>query len=109
FADASRLQFRPVNALIFWVTQRLLQTTGVRRVSYGLESLAPHPALEEFKAGMGFRAEPIGRKILLNPLAKPLVSVGAVCLARRIGDQFKGISFLENYLAFAEGHRRFLI
>jgi hypothetical protein len=108
FADASRLQFRPMNALIFWVTQRLLQTPGVRRVSYGLESLTPHPALEEFKAGMGFRSVPIGRRILLNPLARPLVSGYAVSVMRRVEERFQGIPFLQSYLAFAEGHRRFL-
>lgn len=109
FADSSRLHLRPMNALIFWVTQHLLQTPRVRRVSYGLESLVAHPALEEFKAGMGFKGVPIGRRILLNPLARPLVSGHAVSLIRRIEHRFKGVPFLASYLAFAEGHRRFLI
>ena len=108
FASTPYLQFRPMNALIFWVTQRLMQTPGVRRVSYGLESLTAQPALEEFKAGMGFQALPIGRRILLNPLARPLVSGQAVSFMRRVEGRFKGIPYLESYLAFAEGHRRFL-
>src|SRR5271156_1193582 len=44
FAETSSLQFRPMNALIFWVTRQLLHTPGVRRVSYGLESLVSQPA-----------------------------------------------------------------
>jgi len=108
FASTAYLQFRPMNALIFWVTQKLMQIPGIRRVSYGLESLTAHPALEEFKAGMGFKALPIGRRILLNPLARPLVSGHAVSLMRKVEERFKGIPYLESYLAFAEGHRRFL-
>jgi hypothetical protein len=108
FASTAYLQFRPMNALIFWVTQQLLQMPGVNRVSYGLESLTPQPALEEFKAGMGFQGLPIGRRILLNPLARPLVSGRAVSFMRRMEDRFKGIPYLESYLAFAEGHHRFL-
>jgi len=109
FASSVYLPFRPMNALIFWVTQRMLQTAGVRRVSYGLESLTAQPALEEFKAGMGFQGVPLGRRILLNPLARPLVSGQAVSLLRRLEEHFKGIPYLETYLAFAEGHRRFLV
>jgi len=108
FASTGYLQLRPMNALIFWVTQRLLQTPGVRRVSYGLESLTAQPALEEFKAGMGFQGLPIGRRILLSPLARPLVSGQAVSFMKRLESRFKGIAFLDGYLAFAEGHRRFL-
>jgi hypothetical protein len=108
FASTTYLQFRPMNALIFSVTQRLMQTPGVRRVSYGLEALTAHPALEEFKAGMGFQGLPIGRRILLNPLARPLVSRQTVSFMKRVEGHFKGIPYLESYLAFAEGHRRFL-
>ena len=108
FASTTYLQFRPMNALIFCVTQRLMQTPGVRRVSYGLESLTAQPALEEFKAGMGFQGLPIGRRILLSPLARPLVSGQAVSFMRQVEGRFKGIPYLDSYLAFAEGHRRFL-
>jgi hypothetical protein len=109
FASTTYLQFRPMNALIFCVTQRLMQTPGVRRVSYGLESLTAQPALEEFKAGMGFQGLPIGRRILLSPLARPLVSGQAVSFMRQVEGRFKGIPYLDSYLAFAEGHRKFLV
>jgi len=109
FAHSASLAFRPMNALIFSVTKQLLQTPGIRRVSYGLESLVAQPALEEFKAGMGFQGAPIGRRIQLNPLARPLLSSQVVGLIRRLEGRFKGIPLLENYLAFAEGHRKFLV
>lgn len=109
FASTSHLQFRPMNALIFWVTQRLLQESGVRRVSYGLESLVAQPALEEFKSGMGFKAVPIGRRILLNPLVQPLVSRQAAALIRRIKERVNGMPFVENYLTFVEGYRRYVV
>jgi hypothetical protein len=109
FAETTRLQFRPMNALIFWVTRQMLRSGGVRRVSYGLESLVSQPALEEFKTGMGFKAVPIGRRILLNPVARPLVSGRAANLARRIKQRVHGISFLESYLSFVEGYRRYVV
>lgn len=109
FAKSSHLRFRPMNALIFWVSQQLLCTRGVRRVSYGLESLVSQPALEEFKSGMGFKSMPIGRRILLNPLARPLVSGQAATLARRIKQHSSGFPFLENYLNFVEGYRRYVV
>jgi|SRR5271165_562581 len=109
FAESASLQFRPMNALIFSVTQVLLRRPGVRRISYGLEALASQPALEEFKAGMGFRGVPIGRRIMLNPLARPLVSGQMVTLIRQIKQHVKGTSFLEDYLNFADGYRRYVI
>ena len=109
FADACRLQFRPMNALIFCVTQRLLQSPGVRRVSYGLESLVAQPALEEFKSGMGFKAVSIGRRIMLSPLARPLISLRAAALIRRIKQHIHGISYIESYLSFVEGYRKYVV
>lgn len=109
FADPARLQFRPMNALIFWVTQRLLQDPTVRRVSYGLESLVSHPALEEFKTGMGFKALPIGRRILINPLARPLVSSYAAALIHWVKQHATRVPYIENYLMFVEGYRRYVV
>ena len=109
FAETSALPYRPMNALIFVVTQRLLQDPRVRRVSYGLESLNAQPALEEFKSGMGFKGVPIGRRILLSPLARPLVSVQAAALARRIQQHMDGAPFLESYLNFVDGYRRYVV
>ena len=106
FAKASHLQFRPMNALIFTVTQHFLQVEKVLRVSYGLESLASQPALEKFKSGMGYRSVPIGRKILLNPLARPLVSDHVANLISVVNKSLRGIEFLESYLAFVDGYRR---
>ena len=109
FADASYLQLRPMNALMFWVTQRLLQDPGVRYVSYGLEALVPQPPLEEFKAGMGFKAVSIGRRILINPLARPLVSRQVADLIRRVKQHLSGVPYIENYLTFVEGYSRYVV
>ena len=109
FAATSRLQLRPMNALIFWVTQHVLRNPGVRCLSYGLESIVPQPALEEFKSGMGFKAVPIGRRILLNPLARPFVSGHAATLVRKIKQHVTGVPFLENYLTFVDGYRRYVV
>ncbi len=106
FAETSSLHYRPMNALIFCVTQILLKLPGVRRVCYGLESLSSQPALEKFKTAMGFTAVPLRRKILLNPLAQPLVSDYAANLIRGIHKRVNRMPFLEAYLSFLEGYRR---
>lgn len=109
FAAVSRLPLRPMNALIFSVTQHVLRRPSIRRISYGLESLVAMPALEEFKAGMGYRAVPIGRRIILNPLARPLVSTQATAIARGIQRHVANGAFLEKYLMFVEGYRRYVV
>lgn len=109
FAHSSHLQLRPMNALIFWVTRELLHSGSVRRVSYGLESLVSQPALEEFKIGMGFKSMPLGRRILLNPVARPLVSRQAANLARWINRHKEGFPLLENYLTFVDGYGRYVV
>lgn len=106
FAKTSHLQLRPMNALIYCVTQRLLQDSRVRCVSYGLESLLSQPDLDKFKSGMGFQAVPVGRKILLNPLARPLASTYASDVVRAINKCVDGAAILENYLGLVEGYRK---
>jgi hypothetical protein len=109
FAKTSHLQLRPMNALIFWATQRLLVEEKVRRVSYGLESLVSQPALEEFKLGMGYKPVPIGRRIMLSPLAQPLVSGYAVSFIRRLKQRLGANPYLENYLNFVEGYQKYVV
>ena len=109
FAETTSLPYRPMNALIFWVTQRFLQTPGIRRVSYGLEPLNAQPALEEFKVGMGFRPVRLGRRIVLSPLARPLVSPRAAALVRAIKQRIINTPLLEDYLTFVESYRRYAV
>ena len=66
------LKYSPMNALIFTVTREMLAVPGVHCVSQGLESLVARPDLEHFKLAMGYRRHPIGRKILVHPMWRPL-------------------------------------
>jgi len=62
----------PMNALILTVTREMLANPDVECVSWGVESLLPRPELERFKMSMGYRRRPTGRRILINPMWRPL-------------------------------------
>jgi hypothetical protein len=60
----------PNNALIFRVAEELLVRRGVRRLTFGLESLEPVGPLDQFKFSMGFRTEPLRQRVVFHPLLR---------------------------------------
>jgi hypothetical protein len=63
----------PNNALIFRVAEEMLGNRGVRKVTFGLESLEPVGPLDQFKFSMGFRAEPLRQRVVFHPVVRWLV------------------------------------
>lgn len=63
----------PNNALIFRVTREMLVHRGVRQITFGLESLEPVHALDQFKFGMGFRAAPLRQRVVFHPVLRALL------------------------------------
>jgi len=63
----------PNNALIFHIAEEMLRRRGMRCITFGLESLEPVGALDEFKYGMGFRRDPLRQRVLFHPLLRPLL------------------------------------
>jgi hypothetical protein len=63
----------PNNALIFRVAEEMLVNRGVRKVTFGLESLEPVGPLDQFKFSMGFRAEPLRQRVVFHPVVRWLV------------------------------------
>lgn len=63
----------PNNALLFHVTEEMLVRRGVRKVTFGLESLEPVGPLDEFKFGMGFRPEAIRQRVVFHPMVRALL------------------------------------
>lgn len=58
----------PNNALIFSYLVHALNHSGLREVSFGLESIQEGmDTLDHFKLGMGFRKQSIGQRIVLRP------------------------------------------
>lgn len=57
----------PNNALIFSVTEEMLVRRRVREITFGLESLEPVAALDQFKFSMGFEAKPLRQRIVFRP------------------------------------------
>lgn len=67
----------PNNALIFTVAEEMLVKRGVRKITFGLESLEPVGPLDQFKFGMGFRREPIRQRVVFHPVLQTLLRSGA--------------------------------
>lgn len=63
----------PNNALIFHVTEEMLQRRGVPEITFGLESLEPVGPLDEFKFGMGFRRRPLRQRVVFHPVLRALL------------------------------------
>ncbi|HME13017.1 MAG TPA: GNAT family N-acetyltransferase [Candidatus Acidoferrum sp.] len=83
------LKYSPVNALTYAMTKAMLECEGIQNVSQGLESFQPLPEVEKFKLGLGFRKRALGRKVVINPLARPLFSSPAIWLAKNALAKFK--------------------
>jgi hypothetical protein len=74
----------PNNALIFTVTKLKLSQQAVAKVSYGLNSIDYTPGLEHFKLRMGFTKSPLKERIVLNPMATPLLALGGRKIIGRV-------------------------
>ena len=83
YARSEYFKFYPMNVLIYSMVKTLLERPTVRCVSYGMESYTSRPTLERFKIAMGCRKDPIGRRIVVHPLAKPLFSGAGAWLVER--------------------------
>jgi hypothetical protein len=81
YARAEYFKFYPMNVLIYLLVKTMLERPGVRCVSYGMQSYTPRPTLERFKIAMGCRQDPIGMRIAVHPLARPLFSASGAWLA----------------------------
>jgi hypothetical protein len=68
----------PNNALIFAVAEEMLVKRGVRRVTFGLESLEPVGPLDQFKFSMGFRTEPLRQRVVFHPVLRALLQPARV-------------------------------
>lgn len=77
------LKYSPVNALTFAITKEMLAKPEIKNVSQGLESFKPLPYVENFKLAMGFRKRVLGRRVVVHPLARPLLSAPTVWLTKK--------------------------
>jgi len=72
YSDCMKLS--PIYALTFTVMQKALARPGIRNVSQGLQSFLDLPEVERFKLAMGFQKRPLGRRVEISPLARPIFS-----------------------------------
>lgn len=105
YSTTESLPHRPMNALVFTILKEFLRRPEVERVSYGLESFVENPTLEQFKIGMGFRKQPIRRKVLINPLARPFVSRAARGVTRWLLPHSPQSLLLHDLMVFSESVR----
>lgn len=73
----------PNNALLFSVTEEMLTRRQVGRITFGLESLEEVGPLDQFKFGMGFRAEPLCQRVVLHPLLRAVLRLAPMRTAVR--------------------------
>lgn len=84
---SDRLDAYPNNALIFEVAREMLVRRGLRQITFGLESLEPVGALDQFKFGMGFRPAPLRQRVVFHPLLRALLQPRPVrALVRRYAE-----------------------
>ena len=87
---SNRLGAYPNNALLFYVTEEMLVRRQVPAITFGLESLEPVGALDQFKFAMGFRSRPIRQRVIFHPLVRILLRRGAVRAVLRRWADYRG-------------------
>jgi len=68
----------PNNALIYTCTEEMLVRRGSPKITFGLESLEPVGALDQFKYGMGFRTDDVRQRVVFHPMLRRVLGVRAV-------------------------------
>ncbi len=68
----------PNNALIYACTEELLTRRQVAKITFGLESLEAVNRLDDFKFGMGFRAEEVRQRVVFRPALRRILSLQPV-------------------------------
>jgi hypothetical protein len=98
------LKHSPINALTFTVTREMLRRENIQHVSQGLESFASLPDVERFKLSMGFRKKTLGRRVVVNPILKPIFHpVSAWLIKNTIGLRHSGAA--EDFATFTDAIR----
>lgn len=104
-ASTEYLKHYPMNVLIFSIVRTMLDRPEISCVSYGLESFASRPTLERFKLAMGCRKRPIGRRVLVHPLARPIFSGPGAWLIQKVLQRVKP-GLVEDFTTFSRALQR---
>jgi len=95
------LRYSPINALTFTVMKSALCRPTVSCVSQGFESFRSLPDVERFKLSMGFFKRPIGRRVLINPIALPAFLGPGAWLTHEFVKKFKP-GLADDFSAFVQ-------
>ena len=68
----------PNNALIYTCTEEMLCRRGAPEITFGLESLEPVGALDQFKFSMGFRTQEVRQRVVFHPLLRRVLGIRAI-------------------------------
>ena len=87
------LRFYPNNALLYTVTEEMLVTRGLERITFGIEGLEELDSLDSFKLKMGYEKLPVRQHVIFHPavrtaLGVPPVRMALSALARRPNGSF---------------------
>ena len=81
------------NALIFTVTKLKLACPEINIVSYGLRGLENSTGLDHFKFSMGFGKRPFHRRLVINPVLRPMLALGGRKLISTVAQKSAEKSF----------------
>lgn len=98
------MKFSPIYALTYTVVHNALQKSDIKYVSQGLESFLVLPEVERFKLAMGFRKRPLGRRVEINPWARPFFSIPGTWIVQKFLKQFRP-GLCEDFTAFSKALR----
>lgn len=73
-SNSCYLKFYPNNALLFTYIQECFKK-NIKEISIGYEPLQANlSSLDHFKIGMGFKMEPVGQRIEISPILRPILA-----------------------------------
>lgn len=67
------LKYRVNNALIYHVTNEMVNRSEINRIFYTMQSLDAPESVDEFKIRMGYTALPVKQRIVFHPWLSPLI------------------------------------
>lgn len=81
------LSARVNNALIFQITQNLVNRPMNHLIFYTIQSLDAPASVDEFKFRMGYRAFPVRQRVVFHPLLAPMITASSKTLVDKIAQR----------------------
>ncbi len=95
----------PMNGLLYYSVNKLIEEYGKVTISYGIKSFKPLPNLDRFKANMLFKEQGVSRGYLLHPILLTFVKLYLLVLPDCIKNNHCLISITNQIESLYQGHK----